>query len=658
MTMKKIGPYEIEGVLGRGGMGSVYRGIHIQTNEKHAVKVLSPNFADDPHFRGRFESEIKALLKLDHDNIVSLHSYGQDDGQLFFAMELVEGQSLFQMQRAGHKFDWRQILVIARDCANGLRHAHDRGVIHRDLKPGNLMMAYSGDDSPPKVKLTDFGIAKRFGNSQNTGTNILGTMDFMSPEQAKGEPVTARSDLYSLGTVLYTLLSGRPPFSGNSVEESLRNLTRVPAPRVSASNPDVPKPLEELISKLMEKKPEDRVPTALALIHKLNDIEEELRDDSEAKTAHGGAAATIELKDFKPTQRGTMAESKPGEPATKKSKEKSSRLATMPTAELPAATDELKLEPATEEKLDYFNTVTETLRRQELDTYTEPERASKGLMPLLLALACVIAIGVYGWMRATAPPSAEALFTKIQDKAQEPDRVLDEIDQFLELYPDEPRADSISKLQKIATAIYKYRTLVNTLTVRSRSPEGLTEVESKFLELANLASDSPDVAVQKMRAFVRFNESFDLEPRDEACVEAALGYAVKLSYERRTKAQQQLSRIQRAISQAGKIQDKGEAVRLYRSTLELYKDVDWRALPNPKRGDAVLAEVNSEISRLENEIRMELLKKELERNKKEEADGSESQEGDTKEGDTTGDPSEKSTTESNDSDLDASDNKC
>ena len=264
MTLKNIGAYELEVVLGRGGMGIVYRGLHSETGQQHAVKVLVPRFAEDQHFRGRFEAEIKALLKLDHDNIVSLLSYGQDAGQLFFAMELVNGQSLYQMQKAGHRFDWRQVLSIARDCASGLRHAHDRGIIHRDLKPGNLMMT-TVDGEPQQVKLTDFGIAKRFGNSQNTGTNILGTMDFMSPEQAKGAPVTARSDLYSLGAVLFTLLAGRPPFSGNSVEESLRNLTNVPAPNINGINPAIPKSIDSLVSKLMAKKAEQRVPTALAV---------------------------------------------------------------------------------------------------------------------------------------------------------------------------------------------------------------------------------------------------------------------------------------------------------------------------------------------------------------------------------------------------------
>ena len=215
MALEKIGPYEFKGVLGRGGMGSVFRGVHKDTGEVHAVKVLAPNYANDDHFRGRFEAEIESLLKLNHRNIVRILSFGQEDGMLFFSMELVEGNSLFQMQKGGYRFDWRAVLQIVKDVSAGLRHAHDRGIIHRDLKPGNLLMTYDEDSKPDFVKITDFGIAKRFGSSQNTGQNVLGTMDFMSPEQAKGELVTIRSDLYSLGSVMYALLSGKPPFRTN-----------------------------------------------------------------------------------------------------------------------------------------------------------------------------------------------------------------------------------------------------------------------------------------------------------------------------------------------------------------------------------------------------------------------------------------------------------
>ena len=286
MALEKIGPYEFLGLLGRGGMGSVYRGRHRETGEMHAVKVLSPNVSHESHFRSRFESEIQALIKLDHPNIVRILSYGQEEGILFFAMELVEGKSLFQLQKKGQRFDWREILSIARETARGLRHAHDRGIIHRDLKPGNLMMPIAENGEHGQVKITDFGIAKRFGSSHNTGENVLGTMDFMSPEQAKGQPVTIRSDLYSLGTVMFTLMSGKPPFSANSVEESLRNLTRVPAPPVSSVVPDVPRELDRLIQKLMAKRPEERIPTAQALLYQIEKTEDSLLASSQAQTLH------------------------------------------------------------------------------------------------------------------------------------------------------------------------------------------------------------------------------------------------------------------------------------------------------------------------------------------------------------------------------------
>ena len=245
--LESLGPYQFENVLGRGGMGTVYRGVHEKTGDVHAVKVLAPQYADDEHFRGRFESEIKAMMTLDHPNIVRLLSFGQEAGNLYFAMELVKGKSLYDMQRSGYAFTWPECLEIAVNVCKGLKHAHDRGIIHRDLKPGNLLMTEEG-----LVKITDFGIAKSYGGSHHTGTNILGTMDFMAPEQAKGEPVTARSDIYSLGTVLFTLMSGKPPFSANSMEESFRNLTRVPVPKISTKVANVPPAVESLLAAMLE----------------------------------------------------------------------------------------------------------------------------------------------------------------------------------------------------------------------------------------------------------------------------------------------------------------------------------------------------------------------------------------------------------------------
>ena len=616
MTLKKIGPYELEGILGRGGMGTVYRGLHSDTGQQHAIKVLAPRFVEDQHFRRRFESEIKALLKLNHDNIVSLFSYGQDDGQLFFAMELVDGQSLFQMQKAGHRFDWRQVLSIARDCANGLRHAHDRGIIHRDLKPGNLMMTAAVDGSPQQVKLTDFGIAKRFGSSQNTGTNILGTMDFMSPEQAKGGPVTARSDLYSLGAVLFTLLAGRPPFSGNNVEESLRNLTSVPPPRISGINPATPKSIDDLVSKLMAKKVEDRVPTALALLHKITDIENELRDGASAQTSHGKSVSQ-QTKIVTDNPKRGMATKVEGTPSTadqvSRNEPETKAVVHGPTSEQQA----LGLAPVdtnrTEETKDFYNQVTESLRRQHSEVDPPRENRSKGLLPLVLALLGVIALGVYGWIRAAAPPTPEQLFAKIELSSDQPEKVIEEIGLFLEHYPDDPRSGSLTELQSTGIAIKEYQTLKNTLTVRARSPQGLTDIEQKFLELAKLAKDDTRLAGEKMAAFALVNESVSLDERDLRCVRAAKGFKLKLNHDVRTTAQAELGRIRNAFAKANDLEDPKESLKVCQSLLELYAGTDFSSLEDPTQGAEALRLVRAKITELEEQIKQQLLEAELER---------------------------------------------
>ena len=612
MTLKKIGPYELKGILGRGGMGTVYRGLRSDTGEEHAIKVLAPRFADDEHFRGRFSAEIEALLKLDHENIVSLLSYGQDDGQLFFAMELVTGQSLYQMQKAGHKFDWRQVLNIARDCANGLRHAHDRGIIHRDLKPGNLMMADSVNGSAAQVKLTDFGIAKRFGSSQNTGTNILGTMDFMSPEQARGEPVTARSDLYSLGAVLFTLLAGRPPFGGNSVEESLRNLTNVPAPSVSVLNPVVPKSIDKLISNLLAKKPEDRIATALVLLHKISGIENELRDDASAQTSHGQASSqkTKILSDDQPT--GEMPNETVRLPTSLQPRgAETIDVVHGPTSELKDDFELAPVDPAIGEPAkDYFNQVTDSLRRQHAEPSPAAENRSRGLLPLILALVGVIVLGIYGWTLATAPKTAEQLFAEIELSNSEPDKVVDEIELFLKNYPDDPRASGLEELQRVGTAMKDYRGLKNTLTVRARGPNGLTDVEQEFLELTKLAKEDERLAGEKMAAFALVHEEIALDERDLKCVNAAKDYTVKLKYELRVKAESTLARIRNAFFKASKMEDAQKALKINQSLLDRYSDADFSALLNPSEGPEVLRQVRSRVAELENQVRMEALEAE------------------------------------------------
>src|SRR5688500_4015355 len=265
MPLEKLGPYKLEKVLGRGGMGTVYVGLHEETGERAAVKVLSGHLADDEAFRERFQIEVETLKRLSHPNIVQLSGFGEDDGHLFYVMELIHGRSLHDELAAGRRFTWREVTRIGILVAQALKHAHDRGIIHRDLKPANLLI-----DDQDHIKLTDFGIAKLYGGSSVTADGgVLGTADYMAPEQAEGKPITSRCDLYSLGSVLFALLTGRPPFAGKSLPEVIQGLRFEKPPPLHRLNPDVPDEFESIVNQLLEKDPQKRIPTAVAVANRL-----------------------------------------------------------------------------------------------------------------------------------------------------------------------------------------------------------------------------------------------------------------------------------------------------------------------------------------------------------------------------------------------------
>src|SRR6476659_2538042 len=265
MQLTRLGPYEIEKPLGKGGMGSVYAATDSQTGQRVAIKALTPQLAMAEGFRERFESEIESLKTLKHDGIVRLYGYGEQDGVLFYSMELVDGTSLEDEVKAGRRFTWREVSNIAIQLSLALKHAHDHGVIHRDIKPANILLF--GEDH---VKLADFGIARLFGNtSLTTAGGVLGTADYMSPEQADGRPVTARCDQYSLGGVMYALLAGRPPFRAKNLPQMLQ-LQRFAKPEpVRRYAPETPEQLERVVMQLLAKDPVDRFPNTQVLARHL-----------------------------------------------------------------------------------------------------------------------------------------------------------------------------------------------------------------------------------------------------------------------------------------------------------------------------------------------------------------------------------------------------
>jgi len=271
MELDYLGPYQLVRKLGRGGMGVVYEGVDVETGQRAALKVLSSALSEDEDFRIRFETEIETLRRLKHPNIVRLFGFGQQEGLLFYAMELVEGPSLDAELRRGRRFGWQEAAQIGLQICRGLRHAHDRGIIHRDLKPGNLLLAADGT-----VKLADFGIAQLFGRIRVTAVgSVVGTLDYMAPEQAQGGLVDARADLYSLGAVLYTLLAGRPPLHAKTFSEMLEKLHRTRPEPIRRLAPEVPEPFEQLLEQLLEKRPPRRIATAQATARRLETLLEE-----------------------------------------------------------------------------------------------------------------------------------------------------------------------------------------------------------------------------------------------------------------------------------------------------------------------------------------------------------------------------------------------
>ncbi|RMG39913.1 MAG: serine/threonine protein kinase [Planctomycetota bacterium] len=266
--LEKVGPYVIEKKLGAGGMGTVYLARHEQTGERCAVKVLPASLAREPGFVQRFAREIDALRKVESPHVVKIRDSGVDHDTYWYAMEYVEGETLTARLRREKRLPWRDAVDIAVQVCKALKAAHNAGIIHRDLKPSNLMITRDGT-----VKLMDFGVAQVFAATRLTVTGgIVGTAEYMSPEQAEGRRTTKRSDLYSLGAVLYVMVTGRPPFTGKTALDFIQKHRFGRFDRPSLYVPDIPRQLDELICQLLEKDPEKRPPDAYVLQRRLEEI--------------------------------------------------------------------------------------------------------------------------------------------------------------------------------------------------------------------------------------------------------------------------------------------------------------------------------------------------------------------------------------------------
>jgi len=274
--------YEIIEAIGTGGMAVVYRARCHRLNRMVAIKILKDDLSQDAEFRRRFHAESQAVAMLSHPNIVNVYDVSHSDNVDYIVMELIDGITLKQYMEQKGVLNWREVLHFATQIAKALEHAHGRGIIHRDIKPHNIMIIKDGS-----VKVADFGIA-RVSSAQSTLTReALGSVHYISPEQAKGSKIDYRSDLYSLGVVMYEMLTGRPPYDGETPVSVAIQHINAQAPNPRSINPQIPVGLEQITLHAMKADQDERYADASEMLHDLD----EFRKNPNVNLSVGAAAA-------------------------------------------------------------------------------------------------------------------------------------------------------------------------------------------------------------------------------------------------------------------------------------------------------------------------------------------------------------------------------
>lgn len=609
MKPEQLGPYRIIRRLGRGGMGTVYEGINLDTNEAAAVKVVSLGLGQDEDFRHRFASEIETLRKLKHPHIVRLFGFGQQQEQLYYVMELVDGISLDEEIQRGRRFDWREVIRIGCQTCQALRHAHDRGVIHRDIKPANLLLAGDG-----AVKLADFGIARLFGHTGMTSAgSVIGTVEYMAPEQADARPVDHRTDLYSLGAVLYTLLAGRPPFVAKTLPAMLHKQRYAKPDPLGRHAPDAPEALVALVHQLLAKDPAKRVPNAMLLDRRLNTIllamspDAESEETGEEKTGEDEHHADFALKQASqgdPEQLAVTRDLDEGDeagppqlPVTQdapvadddmpetRATDAFGPLAPSAEPSLPASdgaepAEEPPPDDAPDGALDDAFTLVHPDELDQADTQPVERPALISAQTWVLAVG-LIAVGLTVWY-FLQPPSVDKLYKRIMATTADGTtasslRAQNDIEEFLTLYADDIRCNSLRKIE-LEIKLHKLERKFDLRVKGLAGTKKLLPIERAYLEAKKHVWLNPELGMTKLQALIDlYGPRADESGPTGQCLELARRRVEQIQEELDRHADNHLAMIQERLDRAEKLLDTDpqRARALCRAVVELYADKPW-----------------------------------------------------------------------------------
>ena len=617
MKFEFLGPYKIDNVLGRGGMGTVYLGTHSKSGEVVAIKVIATALADQERFRRRFASEVETVKRLKQPNIVQLIGYGEEQGHLFYSMEYVKGVNLADYLKKHGPMKWERAIEIGIEVCAALKHAHDMGIIHRDLKPANVMLTETG-----QVKLTDFGIAKLFGSSDATAAgSVLGTADFMPPEQAEGKVVTNRSDLYALGALLYCAVTGRSPQAAKTLPEVLYNVRyTVPTPLTEAAF-GTPIELSELVAELLAKDVSLRPPTALVVSNRLQSIKVGLKHREQQKPAEptkdasqsrefnsldlfheavaggdtvGGASQTpapaeLDLNTRPPTFGTDQTQVVSAEHASEFLKK----------PKVPAEVASAKTKSASKMELEShltgvsmhddaiatgvtrFTVVEESERRR--STLTDKVGDEPSFLGHYLSIGMIVAL-LLGSLSAiyifTRPQSADQLYRQLSQSIEvtNPDDLVDlepTLEQFEELYPNDPRQFEFQSIKQDINQQKALRRLERRTRISSVGSD-LDPLEQAFLDSMKAREEDTDLAARKLRALLTvYCDPARLTSRHQQLVQMAESALEEIQKGIEQKTHPATEALNDQIAWAKSTLPSETQKAFFRSIIELYEDKSW-----------------------------------------------------------------------------------